>query len=202
MTIIVGLTGGIASGKSTIINYIKKKRIPTHDSDFVVNKLYINPTKKFLKYLKCAKIKYTISEKKIDKASIREEIFYNLKKKNLLEKYIHNEVKISRDIFLKKHKTKKTKLIFLDIPLLFEKKLENICDYIILIYAPIQLRKKRTIKRKGMKKKILNKIINNQLTDTYKKKRADFIVNTSTSKTQSFNKISQIINLIKTDKYA
>ena len=85
MTIIVGLTGGIASGKSTIINYIKKKRIPTHDSDFVVNKLYINPTKKFLKYLKCAKIKYTISEKKIDKASIREEIFYNLKKKNLLD---------------------------------------------------------------------------------------------------------------------
>ena len=67
---------------------------------------------------------------------------------------------------------------------------------------PIQLRKKRTIKRKGMKKKILNKIINNQLTDTYKKNRADFIVNTSTSKTQSFNKISQIINLIKTDKYA
>ena len=202
MTIIVGLTGGIASGKSTIINYIKKKRIPTHDSDFVVNKLYTNPTKKFLKYLKYAKIKYTISEKKIDKASIREEIFYNLKKKNLLEKYIHNEVKISRDIFLKKHKTKKTKLIFLDIPLLFEKKLVNICDYIILIYAPIQLRKKRTIKRKGMKKKILNKIINNQLTDTYKKKKADFIVNTSTSKTQSFNKISQIINLIKTDKYA
>ena len=202
MTIIVGLTGGIASGKSTIINYIKKNRIPTHDSDFVVNKLYTNPTKKFLKYLKNAKIKYTISKKKIDKASIREEIFYNLKKKNLLEKYIHNEVKISRDIFLKKHKTKKTKLIFLDIPLLFEKKLENICDYIILIYAPIQLRKKRTIKRKGMKKKIVNKIINNQLTDTYKKKRADFIVNTSTSKTQSFNKISQIINLIKTDKYA
>jgi len=50
--IIVGLTGGIASGKTTIINYIKKKNIPTHDSDALVGSLYKKPTESFLKYLK------------------------------------------------------------------------------------------------------------------------------------------------------
>ena len=51
-----------------------------------------------------------------------------------------------------------------------KKKIDRICDYVILVYAPIYLRKKRALKRKGMKKSTLNKIINSQLGDNIKKK--------------------------------
>ena len=50
--IVVGLTGGIASGKSFVIKYLKRKKIPTHESDLVVNKMYKKPSKDFLSYLK------------------------------------------------------------------------------------------------------------------------------------------------------
>ena len=83
----------------------------------------------------------------------------------MLEGYLHKEVKKARNIFLKKNKEKKTKIVFLDIPLLFENKLEKICDYSILLYAPLRIRKQRAIKRKGMNKTILEKIIKNQLND-------------------------------------
>ena len=194
--IIVGLTGGIASGKTTTINYIKKKNIPIHDSDALVENLYKRPTKNFLKYLKKIKLSHAFKGKKINKSIIRDEIFNDLKKKQLLEKYIHNLVKGSRNLFLKKQKKIKTKIVFLDIPLLYEKKLDKICDYVVFIYAPLHTRKNRSMKRKGMNKNILNKIVKSQLGDSFKKNKSDFIINTTRNKTHSFKKISEIIELI------
>ena len=134
---------------------------------------------------------------KIDKRAIREDIFNNIKKRKLLEKYLHAAVNKSRNVFLKKHSQRKTQIVFLDIPLLFENKLEKICNYTILFYAPLKTRKQRAIRRKGMQKGALEKIIKSQLSDAVKKKKADFIINTSLSQNQCFNKISKIIEIIK-----
>ena len=195
--IVIGLTGGIASGKTTIINFLKKKKFPVHDSDSVVKKIYSKLEPKFLSYLKKINLKNSIKGNKIDKKTIREEIFTNTEKRKLLEKYLHAKVKKSRDIFLKKNRQKKTQIVFLDIPLLFENKLEKICNYTILFYAPLKIRKQRAIRRKGMQKRILVKIIKSQLSDKIKKKKADFIINTSASKDWCFNKILKTIEQIK-----
>ena len=195
--IVIGLTGGIASGKTTITNFLKKKKFAVHDSDSVVKKIYSKPEPKFLSYLKKTNLKKSIKDNKIDKKTIREEIFTNIEKRKLLEKFLHAKVKKSRDIFLKKNRQKKTQIVFLDIPLLFENKLENICNYTILFYAPLKIRKQRAIRRRGMQKRILVKIIKNQLSDKIKKKKADFVINTSASKDWCFNKILKTIEQIK-----
>ena len=197
MTIIVGLTGGIASGKTTITNFLKKRRMKIHDSDSTIKNIYSKPTLRFINYLKKINLKNSLKGNKIDKKIIREEIFNNTKKRKLLEKYLHSEVKKSRNVFLKKHSKTRTKIVFLDIPLLFENKLEKICNYTILLYAPLKLRKQRAIKRKGMQKKTLERIIKSQLSDRIKKKKADFIINTSTKKSQCYDEISKIVKLIK-----
>ena len=112
-----------------------------------------NQRRKFINHLKKINLGKSLKGKNIDKKIIREEIFNNTKKRKLLESYIHAEVKKSRNIFLKKHKQKKTKIIFLDIPLLFENKLEKICDFTILFYAPSKNKKKTRNKKKGYAKK-------------------------------------------------
>ena len=198
--IVVGLTGGIASGKTTVTNFLKKKKMKVHDSDLVVNKIYSNPPLKFISYLKKINLIGALNGNKIDKNIVREGIFNNTKKRKLLEKYLHAEVKRSRKIFLKKHRQENTQIVFLDIPLLFENKLEKICNYTILFYSPLKTRKQRAIRRRGMQKRTLEKIIKSQLSDKIKKKKADFIINTSTSKSRCFNKISKTIEIIK-DKY-
>jgi len=195
--IVVGLTGGIASGKTTIVRLLKKNKLAVHDSDLVVEGIYSKPKSEFLTHLKKINLGKSLKGKNIDKKIIREEIFNNTKKRKLLESYIHTEVKKARNVFLKKHKQKKTKIIFLDIPLLFENKLEGICDCTILFYAPLTIRKKRAIKRKGMQKKILEKIIKSQLSDKIKKEKADFIVDTSLNKSGCFNEVLKIIKSIK-----
>ena len=187
--IVVGITGGIASGKTTVVNFLRKKRIAIHDSDLIVKKTYLNPSSRFINYLKKIGLKNSLKGKKINKKIIQEEIFTYSKKRKLLETYLHKKVRIARNKFLKTHQKRKTKIVFLDIPLLFENKLDKICDYTILLYAPIKLRKKRAMKRKGMKKIILEKIMKSQLSDRIKKRKATFIIDTTNTKTKTFQKI-------------
>ena len=200
--IVVGLTGGIASGKTTITSFLKKKRMTIHDSDLTVKNIYSKPPIKFINYLTEINLGVSLKGKKINKNLIRKEIFNSSKKRKLLEKYLHAEVRKSRNTFLKKHRQKKTKIVFLDIPLLFENKLEKICNYTIFFYAPLKTRMQRAIRRKGMQKIILEKIIKSQLSDKIKKRKADFVINTSSSKNWCFNKVSKTIELIKNKQNA
>ena len=187
----VGLTGGIASGKSFVIKYLKKKKIPTHDSDEVVMLIYKKPPKDFLDFLQDNGFKKSLIKKEINKKIIRNEIFENKNKKIKLEKYLHSKVKKSREIFLKKNKRKK--IFFLDIPLLFENNLQNTCLYVCSTIAPLKVRKMRALKRPGMKKKILNAIIKAQVSDTIRREESNYIINTSKTKTNTYLQVDSII---------
>ena len=196
MTIFVGITGGIATGKSTIVKFLQKKGYKVHDSDLIVNKIYSQPNKKLFATLKNIGLSNSIKNKKIDKKIIRDEIFSNKVKKKKLEKFIHKEVRISRNLFIKKHKNKKNKIIFFDIPLLFEAKLTHICHYIILFYAPKKIKIERALKRKNINKKDINRILKSQIGDKIKKKKSDYIINTSKQKKHSFKMILEAISNI------
>ena len=196
MTIFVGLTGGIASGKSTIVSFLQKNGYKVHDSDLVVNKIYSQPNKQLFDTLKKIGLSKSIKNKQIDKGVIRDEIFSDTAKKKKLEKFIHKEVRKSRNLFVKKHKNKKNKIIFFDIPLLFEAKLTHICHYIILLYTPKKTKIERALKRKNTNKEVIIKILKNQIDDKIKKKKSDYIINTSKPKKHTFKMILGVINNI------
>ena len=201
MTITIGLTGGIASGKTTILNFIKKQNIPTHDSDVIVRSLYKSPSKELINLLDSIGLSKAIKQKKIKKNIIKNEILNNKKKLKKLEKFIHKKVKLSRDKFIKKNKKLRKKLIVLDIPLLFENKLESICDYILLAYCPLKIRIARALRRKDMNKKNLKSFIKLQMPDRIKIIKSDFIINTHIPKTQSNIQTLKAIKIIRSTRY-
>lgn len=196
MTIFVGITGGIATGKSTIVKFLQKKGYKVHDSDLIVNKIYSQPNKRLFTTLKNIGLSNSIKNKKIDKRIIRDEIFSNKVKKKKLEKFIHKEVRISRNHFIKEQKKQKNKIIFFDIPLLFEAKLTHICDYIILLYAPKKIKIERALKRKNINKEDIVRILKSQIGDKIKKKKSDYVINTSKQKKHSFKMILEVISNI------
>jgi len=201
MTIIIGLTGGVASGKTTISNFLKKQNIPVHDSDAVVTSLYKNFSIELVCYLRSIGLAKAIKQKKIDKNVLRGEVLNNKSKLKKLEKFVHKKVKLSRNKFIKKNKLLRKKIITLDVPLLFENKLENICDYIFLAYSPLKLRVFRALRRKNMSKNTLNKIIKLQMPDKLKITKSDFVINTATDKTNSNKQALEAIRAIKSIKY-
>jgi dephospho-CoA kinase len=182
MTKLVGITGGIGSGKTTFSNHLKKLGYLVHESDAVVSEIYTKPKKQFLRFIKEKISQDAVNHNKINKSEIANIIFSNNTIKKLLERRIHKEVQISREAFIKKNTKKKKKIIFSDIPLLFENKLEKNFDIVICIISLKKNRIKRVLKNKKFTKENLNKIFKAQITDKERKKRSQIIINNNKTK--------------------
>ena len=192
--LIVGLTGGIASGKSFVVKYLEKLKIPAHDSDRAINLLYEKPSNVFLKYLKKNNFGRAISAGKIVKSIIKEDIFTNSEKRKKLEFFLHKYVGQERKKF--EQKNNKKKIIFLDIPLLSEKKLQKECDFICTTVASLKIREKRALQRRGMSKELFKLIVESQVKNTERKLKSDFIINTQGTKSKTYLQVDNIIYYI------
>lgn len=198
MTKIVGITGGIGSGKTTFSNHLKKLGFLVHESDKVVSEIYTKPKKQFLSFIKEKISQDAINHNKINKTEITNVIFNNNTIKRLLERRIHKEVQDSRDAFIKKYTKKKKKIIFADIPLLFENKLEKNFDLVICIISSKKNRSKRVLKNKKFTKENLNKIFKAQTTDKERKKRSQIIINNNKTKKDFIFSVEKVLTrLIK-----
>ena len=198
MTKLIGITGGIGSGKTTFSNHLKKLGYVVHESDVVVSEIYNKPKKKFLSFIKEKISQDATNHYKINKAEIANVIFSNNTIKKLLERRIHKEVQSSREAFIKKYTKKKKKIIFADIPLLFENKLEKSFDSVICIISSKKNRTKRILKNKKFTKENLKKIFKAQITDKERKKRSQIIINNNKTKKDFIFSVEKVLTrLIK-----
>jgi dephospho-CoA kinase len=194
MTKTIAITGGIGSGKSTFCSKLKEKGFKIHSSDEQVAKIYKNPEKKFVTYLRTIGLSKSISKKNIDKKIISKIIFENKQIRKKLELYIFKIVRKKRSDFIKQEKQKKTRLIFIDIPLLFENNLEKQFNKVISIIASKQVRLKRLKKTRKMTENQFKNITRSQTSDVIRKKKSDYIIyNNSTLKDYKI-KINKLIS--------
>ena len=197
MTKTIAITGGIGSGKSTFCSKLKQKGFKIHSSDEQVAKIYKNPEKKFVTYLRTIGLSKSISKKNIDKKIISKIIFENKQIRKKLELYIFKIVRKKRSDFIKKEKQKKTKLIFIDIPLLFENNLEKQFNKVISIIASKRERLKRLKKTRKMTENQFKNITRSQTSDVIRKKKSDYVIyNNSTLKDYKI-KINKLISKLQ-----
>jgi len=194
MTKTIAITGGIGSGKSTFCSKLKEKGFKIHSSDEQVAKIYKNPDKKFVTYLRTIGLSKSISKKNIDKKIISKIIFENKQIRKKLELYIFKIVRKKRSDFIKQEKQKKTRLIFIDIPLLFENNLEKQFNKVISIIASKRVRLKRLKKTRKMTENQFKNITRSQTSDVIRKKKSDYVIyNNSTLKDYKI-KINKLIS--------
>ena len=170
--ITVGITGSLASGKSTATRYLKKY-YPVFSADLTVKNLY---KKKF--FLKKIQNKFNIAHPANIKDKIKKIILNSKKSLRLLEKITHPHVRLEMTNFIRKNKGKK--IIILEIPLLVESKLMKYFDIIIFISSNKKKRLSRYLKNGGNKNVFLA-LDKRQIKDKIKKKYCDYtIVNNDT----------------------
>ena len=181
--IIIGITGSIGMGKSTIASMLKFFGIPIHDSDLVVKGL-IETNALVLKKIKKnwpEVIDIIDSKEIINKEKLSKLIFNDIKCKENLEKILHPLVNKKRKMFLKKYESKKN-IVGMDVPLLYETGLNKICNYIFLALTSEANQAKRVLKRKNMTKEKFISIKENQWSDEMKKEQKPYIINTTYGK--------------------
>lgn len=194
MTKTIAITGGIGSGKSTFCSKLKEKGFKIHSSDEQVAKIYKNPEKKFVTYLRTIGLSKSISKKNIDKKIISKIIFENKQIRKKLELYIFKIVRKKRSDFIKQEKQKKTRLIFIDIPLLFENNLEKQFNKVISIIASKRVRLKRLKKTRKMTENQFKNITRSQTSDVIRKKKSDYVIHNNSTLKDYKIKINKLIS--------
>ena len=192
----IGLTGGIASGKSTITNYIRKyKNIPILDADNLSKEL-IKPNtygyNKILEYFGNQIINNKKnSEKAINRILLRKIIFNNSESKEWIEQLLHPLIKERMIEECSQYQNNQT--ILLVIPLLFEANFEDICTEIWLVKCPSEIQRKRLIQRDKIREKEAYEIINYQLSFEEKRKLSDVILDNSYDQNKWINTIKELL---------
>lgn len=173
---IVALTGGIATGKSTVTKLLQAKGLTIIDADQLVKSIYAkHESKDFIK----ANFPEAFVHNEIDFKKLRDMVFSDDKIKESVEGFIYQRLP---DAF--KEATTKVKnqdFYIYDVPLLFERGLETKVDLTLLVYAPRKIQLARLIDRDGSKEEIGNKILDQQIDIEVKKEKSDFVIDNSFS---------------------
>ncbi len=180
----IGITGSISSGKSTVVKLLSKNSKLIFSADHEVQKLYKNNLfkKKLSKRFKLKEqnLKFEIKRKLLSKK-------ISLKS---LGSFIHPEVRKKMYFFHKKNKSRK--ILFFEIPLLIESKLNKFFDYIIIVISPKKLRLKRYVENGGDKKMFLL-LDKSQIPAKKKIKYCNYVIVNNKSKVVLKKKVNDII---------
>jgi dephospho-CoA kinase len=173
--IVLGLTGSIGMGKSTVAKMFADDGVPVFDADAAVHRLQ-GPEGMLVGKIE-AHFPGTTGSAGVNRGALAERVLGEPEALHRLEALIHPAVAREREAFLSEHSARP--LVVLDIPLLFEAGGADRVDKIVVVSAPPEVQRERVLSREGMTAEKFEKILARQLQDAEKRSRADFVIDTS-----------------------
>jgi dephospho-CoA kinase len=186
----LGLTGSIGMGKSTTAQMFRNEGIPVHDADQVVHDLYAGPAAISIE----AAFPGTTCSGVVDRKILASRVVNDPAALARLENLIHPLVRNAETSFLKQHENSGTRLVVLDIPLLFETGAQNRVDKVLVVTASPEIQRQRVLERPGMSEDKFAAIVSRQLPDAQKRARADFVIDTGLGMDNAHNEVREIIH--------
>lgn len=188
---LIGLTGGIASGKSTVGKMLQQKGLALINADLLVKDIYSLPeTFDFI----ADNYPDVIKNDTIQFPLLREKVFSDLSVKSQIEAFIYQRLPAA---FMRAYQQlKDPQLVVYDVPLLFEKKLEPFFDVKVLVYSPRKVQRARLMLRDGHLESMADNILNQQMDIEEKKLKADFIIDNSQTEAELTEEINQLLRQI------
>jgi dephospho-CoA kinase len=187
--IVLGLTGSIGMGKSTVSRMFADEGVPVFDADAVVQRLQ-GPQGALVAAIEAA-FPGTTGEQGVDRGALAERVLAAPEALRRLEALVHPAVARERDAFLAGNAD--APVVVLDIPLLFEKGGAEQVDKIAVVSADPEIQRARTLARAGMTAEKFRRILGHQLPDAEKRARADFVIPTDCSIEETRASIRRIL---------
>ncbi len=185
---VVGLTGGIGSGKTTIANFFAKfKNVVIYNADIEAKKLMNNSLEIKSKIINLFG-EESYKNNQLDRAFIANIVFKNNTKLNTLNSIVHPEVKKHFKKFVKQHKNKH--YILYENAILFESKSNLYCDIVISVYVPLKIRIERTMLRDSSSKEEVENRIENQWLEDKKLLQSNYVIYNLTMENAYFQSVT------------
>ncbi|MEH7114647.1 dephospho-CoA kinase [Neobacillus niacini] len=176
MSLVIGLTGGIASGKSTVSNMLKEMDIAVIDADVEARLAVEKGEPAYQKIVADFGDEIVLPNGEIDRQKLGSIIFHNTEKRQLLNSIVHPEVRKRMNDQVDAAKSRGEKVIVLDIPLLFESKLTSIVEKTILVFVDRGVQLQRLMERNDLSFKEAEARVNSQMPLGEKVALADAVI--------------------------
>ena len=189
---IIGLTGGIDSGKNTVSKYLAEKEFKVYDADKIAKD--ISEKKSVQEEIISTFGNKILNENgNVDRKKLKEIVFENKDKLKKLNDIIHPKV-IN---FYKELKEKNTdEVIIFDVPLLFESGIDKFCNKILVIISDYEVQLNRIVERDKIDRELAEKIIKSQLSNEERIKKADVVIENNSSLEDLFKKVERFCETI------
>lgn len=182
---IIGLTGGIASGKSTVSSFFRQKGAAVLDADRIARELSEPGGKLHAEYVRHFGAEVLQSDGTLDRRRIGQIVFSDPQQKQWLDAVSHPAIRAELLRKLAQKRNEKQRLILLDIPLLFESGWDKMADKTCLVYVDESVQLQRLMKRDGYTRREAQDRIAAQMPLEEKKKRADYLIDNNGSLTDT-----------------
>jgi dephospho-CoA kinase len=173
--LILGLTGSIGMGKSTTAKLFAEAGVPVYDADAEVHKIYEGEAAPAIE----AAFPGTTVDGKVDRARLSAQVVHNPAAMKQLEQTVHPMLGASRQKFFGDAEAAGAPVVVVDVPLLFETGGEKRVDAVVVVTTTPEIQRERVLARGIMDEARFDAILARQLPDAEKRKRADFLVDTS-----------------------
>jgi dephospho-CoA kinase len=192
--IVIGLTGSIGMGKSTVAKMFEEEGAPAFNSDDAVHALYAKGGEAVTPV--GAAFPSALRDGAIDRATLSALVVDNPDALKRLEAIVHPLVRKAQAAFLERHRHDGKRAAVLDIPLLFESKAARALDKIVVVSAPADIQRARVLARPGMTEDKFNFILSRQTPDAEKRARADFVIDTGMPLEETRKQIRAVLDAL------
>jgi dephospho-CoA kinase len=194
--IVLGLTGSIGMGKSNAAATLRRLGVPLFDADAVVHRL-LGPRGAAVAVVEAAFPGVGDEAGGIDRQRLGQRVFRDPPALRRLEGIIHPMVRRAELRFVAQERARRSRLVVLDIPLLFEAGGVERCDVVLVVSAPARLQRERVMRRPGMSEGRFADILRAQVPDREKRRRADFVVATALGRSVTFRRLKAIVRTLR-----
>jgi dephospho-CoA kinase len=194
MSLVIGLTGGIASGKSTVSNMLKEMAIPVIDADVEARLAVEKGEPAYQKIIAEFGDDILLPSGEIDRVKLGSIIFHNAEKRQLLNGIVHPEVRKRMNNQVEADRVRGEQVIVLDIPLLFESKLTHMVEKTILVYVDRDIQLKRLMERNALSLEDAEARIKSQMPLSDKVPLADAVINNNGAIEDTKKQVIEVLN--------
>lgn len=200
MTLVIGLTGGIASGKSTVSTMFKEMDITVIDADVEARLAVQIGEPAYEKIREVFGQEILLPNGEIDRQKLGSVIFHDADKRQVLNSIVHPEVRKRMTVQIDRAKEQKEEMIVLDIPLLFESKLTYMVNKVLLVYVDKTIQLNRLMARNQLSANEAVARINSQMLLSEKVKLADAVIDNNGSIQETKKQLNEILTRWKTSE--
>lgn len=190
--LLIGLTGNIGSGKSTVAQLLSERGATIVDADVLARRAVEQGTAAHAAIVERWGTSVLAPDGSIDRAALRRIVFSDQQELEQLNAIVHPEVERMRAALVEQARSRGDRVVVCDVPLLFERRMTEAFDRIVLVDAPRPVRLDRLVRERGLKETEAMAMIVAQMPAELKRARADFVIDNVGTLTQLDQRVSEV----------